>query len=153
MTPRREARERAAQFLFQLDMNAADSVDDALATFWELQENLPARQTISFAEQLIHGVLDKRSEIDRAIVAHADNWDLSRMGAVDRNVLRVATFEMLYCDDIPPVVSVNEAVDVVKDLSNAESGRFVNGILDQILRKLGRPARTAAKARRPAREE
>jgi N utilization substance protein B len=75
---------------------------------------------------------------------YAENWDLKRMGAVDRNVMRVALFEMLHRTDIPPVVSINEAVDLAKELSSDESGRFVNGILDRARRDISRPARAAA---------
>lgn len=142
MTPRREARERAVQFLFQQDLNPDEDIGRALERFWNMQDHAPARQTHSFAEQLIYGVLKHRAHIDRVIVSHTENWDLTRMGIVERNVLRMAAFEMLYCHDIPPVVSTNEAVDVVKAMSNFESGRFVNGILDQILKKLDRPARS-----------
>lgn len=136
MSIRHTARERAAQFLFQMDFNP-DRPTEALKLFWEQQEEeKPSKKVISFAEQIVYGVLQNKDEIDRQIISCADNWELSRMGAVDRNVLRVAAYEMLYCSDIPPIVSINEAIDLVKDLSNPESGRFVNGVLDKLLRSI-----------------
>lgn len=135
MSIRHTARERAAQFLFQMDFNPNQPAE-ALQLFWDQQDEKPSNKVISFAEQIIYGVLRNKDEIDQRIMTCADNWELSRMGAVDRNVLRVAVYEMLYCSDIPPVVSINEAIDLVKDLSNPESGRFVNGVLDKLLRSI-----------------
>jgi N utilization substance protein B len=94
-----------------------------------------------FAEPLIRGALDHRDEADALIKKHAQNWDLHRMAAVDRNILRLAIYEMLYRDDIPPVVSINEAVDIAKKFSTQDSGKFVNGILDKVKGELLRPAR------------
>jgi N utilization substance protein B len=86
--------------------------------------------------------MDHHSDIDALISRHAENWDIERMGTVDRNVMRIAVYEMLYRDDIPPVVSINEAVELAKAYSSAESGKFVNGILDRIRKDLDRPARS-----------
>ena len=94
-----------------------------------------------FAEPLIRGALEQRDEADALIKKHAQNWDLHRLAAVDRNVLRLAIYEMLYRDDIPPVVSINEAVDIAKKFSTQDSGKFVNGILDKVKGELLRPAR------------
>jgi transcription antitermination protein NusB len=80
---------------------------------------------------------------------HAENWGIERMGAVDRNAMRIAVFEMLFRDDIPPVVSINEAVDLAKAYSSVESGKFVNGILDRIRQDLDRPARNPNPGRDP----
>ena len=92
--------------------------------------------TRSFAARLEH-----RQEADPHIMKHAKNWDLHRIAAVDRNVLRLAIFEMLHREDIPPVVSINEAVDIAKKFSTQDSGKFVNGILDKVKGELLRPAR------------
>ena len=89
----------------------------------------------------IDGVSMKLEEIDVEIKRNSENWDMHRMGGVDRNVLRLAFFELLYCTDVPPVVAVNEAVQLAKELSSEESGKFVNGILDNVIRKLDRPLR------------
>ena len=94
-----------------------------------------------FAEPLIRGVIEHRNEIDEHIKKHAKNWELHRMAAVDRNVLRLAIYEMLHREDIPPVVSINEGVDIAKKFSTQDSGKFVNGILDKIKGELLRPAR------------
>ena len=163
MGTRREARERAVQFLFQYDLNPAAKLEEALETFWESQRQaaladdqdratwgekpeLPAPTAADtsvrlFAEPLIRGAIEHRAEIDPQIQKHARNWDLHRMAAVDRNILRLAVYEMLYRDDIPPVVSINEAVDIAKKYSTDDSGKFVNGILDSLRKELMRPAR------------
>lgn len=163
MGKRREARERAVQFLFQHDLNPPEDLDRALNEFWETQraaalagEKGPATwgQQVElpppsagevemrlFAEPLIRGVVEHRDELDRHIEKHVKNWNLNRIAAVDRNILRLAIYEMLYREDIPPVVSINEAVDVAKKFSTQDSGKFVNGILDKVKGELMRPAR------------
>jgi len=163
MGKRREARERAVQFLFQYDLNPPEDLEAALNHFWESQRaaaiaeekgmatwgqpiELPPPTTEEaatrlFAEPLIRGALEHREEADSLIRKHAQNWDLHRMAAVDRNILRLAIYEMLHRDDIPPVVSINEAVDIAKKFSTQDSGKFVNGILDKIKGELMRPAR------------
>jgi len=163
MGTRREARERAVQFLFQYDLNPPADLEEALNQFWNSQQSaaiadekgpsswgerteLPpptaAESAVRvFAEPLIRGTLEHRNEIDEQIKKHAKNWELHRMAVVDRNVLRLAIYEMLHREDIPPVVSINEAVDIAKKFSTEDSGKFVNGILDKIKGELMRPAR------------
>jgi N utilization substance protein B len=163
MGKRREARERTVQFLFQHDLNPPENLDEALAQFWETQRaaaiaeekgvanwgqpvELPPptadeAEVRLFAEPLIRGTLEHRDEADAVIKKHAKNWDLHRIAAVDRNILRLAIYEMLHRDDIPPVVSINEAVDIAKKFSTEDSGKFVNGILDKVKSELLRPAR------------
>ena len=163
MGKRREARERAVQFLFQHDLNPPADMDRALGEFWETQraaaiaeDKGPANwgqpvalpppsadeaETRLFAEPLIRGTVQHRDEIDEHIKKHAKNWELHRIAVVDRNILRLAIYEMLHRDDIPPVVSINEAVDIAKKFSTEDSGKFVNGILDKIKGELMRPAR------------
>jgi N utilization substance protein B len=160
---RREARERAVQFLFQYDLNPPEDLEAALNQFWESQRavaiagekgpatwgekaELPPVSTDEaavrvFAEPLIRGAIEKREELDEQICKYAENWDLKRMAAVDRNILRLAIYEMLHRDDIPPIVSINEAVDIAKKFSTHDSGKFVNGILDRVKGDLLRPAR------------
>jgi N utilization substance protein B len=142
MGSRHEARLWAIQFLFQCDFNREDRVR-ALEDFWYEKE--PTDREKSFMEELVSGVEDHRAELDERLQKYAEHWDVARMGAVDRNVLRVALYEMLFCPDIPPVVSINEAVDLAKALSSQESGRFVNGILDRALRDIGRPPRESSR--------
>jgi N utilization substance protein B len=163
MGKRREARERAVQFLFQHDLNPREDLDAALNEFWESQRAaaiaedkgranwnepvvLPPPTTAEaemrlFSEPLIRGTLQFRDEVDVHIKKHVKNYDFNRIAPVDRNVLRLAIYEMLHRDDIPPVVSINEAVDIAKKFSTEESGKFVNGILDKVKAELMRPAR------------
>jgi len=163
MGKRREARERAVQFLFQHDLNPPENLELELAQFWSSQrtaaideEKGPATwgekvelppptveeaETRLFAEPLIKGALEHRDAIDEKIKSHAKNWDFHRIAAVDRNIMRLAIYEMLYREDIPPVVSINEPVDIAKKFSTQDSGKFVNGILDKSRGELMRPAR------------
>jgi len=140
MTTRRFGREWAVQFLFQHDFNADDK-DRALEDFWTLQN--VNKKSRPFATELIRGVLDHLHELDERIQNYADHWDVKRLNAVDRNVIRLALFEMLFRPDIPPVVSINEAVDIAKRFSSNESGKFVNGILDRACKDIPRPSREA----------
>jgi transcription antitermination protein NusB len=164
MRKRREARERAIQFLFQYDLNPPENIETALNQFWDTQRasafsegqgptwgervtvpppSAEEAATRIFADALIRGVLENLTSIDEVIRRHAKNWDLHRMAIVDRNVMRLGVYEILHRDDIPPVVSINEAVDVAKKFSTADSGKFVNGILDKVKDEILRPARTA----------
>ena len=141
MGGRHEARQWAVQFLFQRDFNAGD-IESALAEFW--QDKKSGDKARLFAEELIKGVESKKEELDKLIRRYAEHWDVKRMGAVDRNVIRVALYEMTHRPDVPPVVSINEAVEIAKDLSGVESGKFVNGILDRACKEQDRPARAVA---------
>ena len=163
MGKRREARERAVQFLFQHDLNPPENLDGALNEFWDTQRaaaiagekgpatwgqpvELPPPTTEEvemrlFADPLIRGALEHRDAIDEHIKKHAKNWDFHRIATVDRNIMRLAIYEMLFREDIPPIVSINEAVDIAKKFSTQDSGKFVNGILDKVRSELMRPAR------------
>ncbi len=147
MATRREAREWAVQLLFQLDLNPPDEkgLDPVFERFWEGVES-PA-EFRAFAERLVRGVLEHRVKLDKRIAGVLQNWEMKRLAVVDRNILRLAAFELYHCPDIPPVVTINEAVDVAKYFGTAESGRFVNGILDQLRKGLTRPPPTAGPAR------
>jgi len=139
---RRATREWIVQFLFQLDFNP-EPIDSALKDFWE--EKDPNEREKTYAEEIIKGVVQRKDELDDRLSQYAKRWDSERMGAVDRTVMRVALFEMLYREDVPPVVSINEAVHFAKDFSSFQSGRFVNGVLDRIRKEIDRPARTTYK--------
>lgn len=142
MTMRRNAREWALQLLFQLDFNPAEKLETVFSAFW--QDAQPdSNEAMVFAERIVSGVVEHRAEIDAMLARYTENWDVARIGSVERNAMRMAIFEMLHCADIPPVVSINEAVDVAKYFSTKESGKFVNGILDRIRSTLARPAREA----------
>jgi len=139
---RRETREWIIQFLFQLDFNP-EPIDIALKDFWA--EKDPNEREKTYAEEIIKGVVQRKDELDDRLSQYAKRWDSERMVAVDRTVMRVALFEMLYREDVPPVVSINEAVHFAKDFSSFQSGRFVNGVLDRIRKEIDRPARTTYK--------
>ena len=151
------------QFLFQHDLNPPENLDAALTQFWESQRTaaiaeekgaatwgeqveLPPptaeeAEVRLFAEPMIRGAIEHRDAVDAQIKKYAKNWELHRIAAVDRNILRLAIYEMLYRGDIPPIVSINEAVDIAKKFSTEDSGKFVNGILDKVKSELLRPAR------------
>ena len=129
MRKRTQAREYALQILYQIDVRK-DPEDRILVDFWK---NIEAEPEVSdFAAKLVIGAIRNKKRIDEVISKYASNWKMSRMAVIDRNVLRMATFELLFCDDIPPKVSINEAVDLAKKFGDIESGKFVNGILDKI---------------------
>jgi N utilization substance protein B len=126
---RRLGRERALQALYALDLNQMDAAR-FLETFWE---NNPSLEDVrSFAGQLIEGVLSHRADLDALISSKAQHWALSRMALVDLNLIRLATFELLYRNDIPKKVIINEAVEIAKKFGSEDSAAFVNGILDEI---------------------
>lgn len=139
---RRESRGAALQFLYAWSLNKPANVAEDLRIFFEGLEQ--PRDHYAFAEELIHGVLTNVDEIDGHIRTLAHNWEFDRIARIDLAILRLAIFEMLHRKDIPPVVSINEAIDLSKNYSTADSKRFINGILDRMKDKLGRDARKAA---------
>ena len=136
---RRDAREAAVQFLYQVDTHKPADPEKALTEFWK--QNEEPQNVRDFANDLLRGALAKKAEIDAKIASLADNWDFERLAVVDRNILRLALYEMLFRTEIPPVVSINEAIEIAKKFSTAESGKFVNGLLDRVKKDLLRPAR------------
>ena len=140
MGKRREGREAAVQFLVFCDLNQGAGLA-AAAEFWDLR---PASKPIrDFALPLVDGVLQHRVETDERITRYVENYELGRLAVVDRNILRLAIYEMLFRSDIPPVVSINEAIEIAKRFGTEESSRFINGILDRVKLDLKRPLRTA----------
>jgi N utilization substance protein B len=129
MGTRRKSRELAMQALFCMDTlkNESDELLEGLSGMLELAPDINR-----FYMMLIKGVIDNKSQLDQLIEKFSSNWKISRMGCVDRNILRIAAYEILYCHDIPPKVSINEAVDIGKLYGTEESGSFINGILDGI---------------------
>lgn len=162
MGTRREARERAVQFLFQCDLNPPDDLETALRDFWKAGQPEPESRPTGpassksdsadepagpsageaalrlFAEQLVRGTLEGREQIDAHLARLARNWAISRMAVVDRNVLRMGMYELEHCLDVPAIVTINEAVEIAKRFSTEESGKFVNGILDNFRKHLKR---------------
>jgi N utilization substance protein B len=129
MGTRRQARELAMQALFYMDMQNEASLQ-MLRHFCEIFR--PSKKSEPFFLELVNGVLAAKVEIDVLIERFSKNWKIKRMSCVDRNVMRIAVYELLYCQDIPPKVSINEAVDVGKKFGTEESGAFINGVMDSI---------------------
>jgi N utilization substance protein B len=142
MGVRRSGREAAIQFLYQYDTHKPGELDVALKAFWKQSEE--KKGVCDFAEDLLRGAIGKLPEIDAKIRGLADNWDFERLAVVDRNILRLAIYEMLFRPEIPPVVSINEAIEIAKKFSTEDSGKFVNGLLDKVKKDILRPARQAS---------
>jgi N utilization substance protein B len=117
------------QALFYMDMSQDDS-NEMLERFCD--NFSPPEKMVSFFLKLVKGVVQGKSEIDSILERFSENWKLNRMSCVDRNTMRIAVYELLYCDDIPYKVSINEAIDMGKKFGTKESGAFINGILDSI---------------------
>ncbi len=133
MRKRSRARELALQYLYERDIlgpEKAESLDDFLAAFAE-----PDEQVRSFVRTLVEGVLARADELDDQIRELAENWRLERMAAVDRNIIRLGAWEILDFPETPAKVAIDEAIELAKRFSTAESGAFVNGILDRVLAK------------------
>ncbi len=129
MKKRSRGRELALQFLYQLDLRGPVLVEEA-DEFLSSQES--DREARTFALKLILGTHENVDEINTAIQGVAQNWDIARMAVIDRNVLRLAAYELLHCPDIPRKVAINEAIELGKRYSTQNSGAFINGILDKI---------------------
>ncbi len=129
MGKRRRSREFALQILFQLDITKEDPVK---ALNYSKEFFLKNNIYDDFTQKLVFGVCEHYQEIDNIIERFSENWRLDRMSVVDRNILRLAVFELLYCEDIPPKVTLNEAIDLGKKFGTEDSGAFINGILDRI---------------------
>ncbi len=138
---RRDGRVVAMQYLFSWSINHPSNLAEDLTLFFEHQEQ--PRDHYAFGEEIIHGTIEHQAEIDGHIKALAHNWEFDRIARIDLAILRMAIFEMLYRKDIPPVVSINEAIDLSKQFSNLDAKRFINGILDRLKDQLGRDARKA----------
>ena len=167
MATRRQAREWALQMLFQIDHNPVKDLESAFAEFWQQQVtaqsedndgrvNRPAAEASAdtgevppkiqaFTERVVRGVVNNREAIDQRLTDYVKNWPLHRMGGIERNVMRLAFYELFFEEETPPIVCINEAVDLAKYFSNAEAGRFVNGILDRAAKEVKRPSRRQGK--------
>lgn len=160
MATRRQGREWALQMLFQLDMNPGSELDQMIEKFWrqqwtcrvdeardagvepevrdnrKIEDQVAPRKIRKFSEAIVRGVVENLREIDGKLREYTQNWPLHRMGSVERNVLRLAFYELIYCPDVPPPVILNEAIDLAKYFSSSDAGRFVNGILDRLNKEL-----------------
>jgi N utilization substance protein B len=126
---RRRSRELALQVLYQLDITKQDAIRAIAQSRDHFSEK---EERDGFAERIVFGVLEHGQEIDRLIEQYSENWRLDRMSMIDRNILRMALFELLYCEDIPPKVTLDEAIELGKRYGSEDSGSFINGILDRI---------------------
>jgi N utilization substance protein B len=144
---RRNSREWAVQILFLMDANPpAKGIDQAIEEFWGLwtfEEPMPERNLAVLAETLAKGAWSQRDAIDARIESYLDNWTIDRIGGVEKAALRLAIYEMFHCEDTPPVVALNEAVDIVKFFSTIDSSAFVNGVLDRAIKDVKRNPREA----------
>ena len=129
MRRRTHSREIAVQFLYQLDLRGDEVMADLSAFLAEHGKDDDVR---TFAKRLITGTMASRDAIDARLKTVTKNWDLRRMAAVDRNILRLAIYDLMHCPDVPPKVAINEAIEIGKKFSTANSGGFVNGILDRV---------------------
>jgi len=132
MKKRTRARELALQFLYQLDLRGGNLIEEAEETVHAAESDVETRK---FALELIHGTNNHRGSIDEGIQAVAQNWNIARMAVIDRNVLRLAAFELLHSTEVPPKVAINEAIELGKRYSTQNSGAFINGILDKIMNR------------------
>ena len=133
MGKRRKARESTLQILFQLEFDRSQP-EKAIDQYWEYRE--ASEEIRTFSRWLVEGILSHQEEIDTLIQSVSKHWRLSRMAVVDRNILRLAVFELLYEQDIVPAIIINEAIEIAKKYSNEEAATFVNGLLDAVRRKL-----------------
>ena len=144
MSSRRDNRIAAMQFLYQWSINKTDDIPGALYMFFKELESEHPRDYYAFAEDLIHGTIQHIDEIDTEIKKYLRNWDFERIARIDLAILRLAIYEMMKRPDIPPIVSINEAIDMSKVFSIPDAKRFINGILDQFKLTLSRPLRSAS---------
>ena len=135
MGNRRKARELALNALFQGEMTATSAVEN----FPLLCENFEInKKAIPYGRELVYGITDKRDELDAKIEESAVNWRVSRMSVLDRNIIRLASYEMMFKEDVPPRVAIDEAMELAKRYCAEDSPGFINGILDAILKNIGK---------------
>lgn len=132
MGARRKARELALQMLYQHDLSG-NSPDAIVDTFEDLQKTKP--NTREFATRIFRGTVDHLGQIDEMITAQADNWRLTRMAVVDRNIIRMSVYEFMHENDTPKLVIIDEAIEIAKKFGTQKSSQFINGILDGILKR------------------
>jgi N utilization substance protein B len=133
MGHRRKARELAVQILYQIEMKGSEP-KEVFDLFWKNEEASPDIR--KFATDLVEGTYRNRKEIDLLIERHSLHWKLSRMAVVDRNILRLGVYELLYLHDVPTSVVLNEAIEIAKRFGTEDSGAFINGILDNVAKEI-----------------
>jgi N utilization substance protein B len=133
MGKRRKARESALQILYQLEFDNSQ-VDQTIDNFW--QKKKAPEETREYSRWLVKGTLSQQKEVDEAIQAISEHWRISRMALIDRNILRLAAFELLFAENVAPAIIINEAIEIAKRFSSPEAAAFVNGILDALRKKI-----------------
>ena len=134
MGKRRKSRELALQCLYELDLHGDSQAEPRFGDFWARH---PADEEVrAFTEEIVRGTREHQHKIDEQIRQFTEHWSLERMAVVDRNILRQGIFELLWENDVPPKVAINEALEVAKKYSTQESSRFINGVLDRIRKEL-----------------
>ncbi|MBU1912882.1 MAG: transcription antitermination factor NusB [Candidatus Omnitrophica bacterium] len=131
MRKRTFARECVLKILYRIEISK-ESIETSLKDFWSKSADSADKESHDFAETLVKGTCENLAAIDNIISKYTDNWNISRMAVIDKNIMRMCVYEMLYRDDIPPNVSINEAIELAKKYGDVDSGKFVNGILDKI---------------------
>ena len=134
MGKKRSSRELALKFLYQFELNKGD-LDEQIILF--LERNPSQKDVEIFMKDLVVSLIDKMKEIDETIQKYSDHWVLDRMAVIDRNILRIGTFELLFSFSIPAKVVINEAIDIAKKYGNEDSPQFINGILDRVYKEIG----------------
>ena len=134
MGNRRYSRELVIQFLYLTEMNVGE-IANQLKSFWE-NNSCQEEDVQSFTEDILKDIFDHKEEIDVQLEKYSDNWTLSRMAVIDRNLLRMAASELMYSKTVPPKVAIDEAVEIAKKYGTADSPNFINGVLDRILKEL-----------------
>ncbi|NQT22364.1 MAG: transcription antitermination factor NusB [Candidatus Omnitrophica bacterium] len=130
MRRRTKARECALKILYAIDITK-NKAEDCIDIFWKNHDTVNA-EIRNFADYLTRGVYKNKELVDKVITKYATNWQIKRMAAIDRNIIRIATFELLFVEEIPPKVSINEAIEIAKKYGDKDSSKFVNGVLDKI---------------------
>lgn len=135
MQARRRARELALQFLYQIDIRGSEAMS-GLEEFFFFAPDVPSDMDIvEYASLLIAGCVEKKEELDSHIRKCSDNWDISRMATIDRNVLRIGVYEMIILDNVPYRVAMDEAIEIARMYGNVDSPSFVNGVLDAVYKE------------------
>ncbi|HUU49804.1 MAG TPA: transcription antitermination factor NusB [Nitrospinota bacterium] len=133
MGKRRRSREEALKIIYQYEI-AREDIEEILRRYWTY--NSLSDDIVSFATDLVRGTIQYIEDIDQKIEKYSDNWSLDRIGAVELGILRIAIYELIYRDDIPPKVSINEAIEIEKKFGSEDSSTFINGILDKVKRDI-----------------
>lgn len=137
MRKRTIARESALKILYAIDITK-EAPDKCIDNFW-LSQDKTEKEIRNYADDIVLGVCRNKSRIDELVSECATNWGLDRMAVIDRNILRLGAYELIFMEDIPPKVAINEAIDIAKKYGDKDSGKFVNGVLDKINKEKRRP--------------